>query len=263
MIEAPKKTETEEVTKKRPRESEDEEPAPKLSKKQRKKLMAQQAAAAVGAAEGSGKKKVEAPPQKKQKVEGGKAVPVQPDKKEAQPNGDSAAASKKGKEKEKEKPKGDKKEKETGKNAMDGKAPAVGKPVRYPNGLIITDTKTGTGATAKKGSRLAMRYIGKFSNGTVFDSNTSGRPVSTSLTEFHIVSCASLFRSSIYNSVKEMSSKVGTTVEFDPSTLTTRIRLGRGPCRDEGMRIHGFRRPTTDSFIARSVENAVWSSHQI
>jgi FK506-binding nuclear protein len=140
--------------------------APKLSKKERKRLKAEQAAA-----EASGEKKADAPPQKKQKAEGGKAVPVSTGK-ETQPNGAAAPAKK-----EKEKVSGEKKGKE--KNGTDKKETAAGEPVQHPNGLIITDTKLGTGATAKKGSRLGMRYIGKLSNGTVFDSNTSGKPVST------------------------------------------------------------------------------------
>jgi FK506-binding nuclear protein len=161
--EAPK-----ESPKKRARESEDEDAAPKLSKNQMKKLRKAQQAAA----EASGEKNAEAPPQKKQKVEGGKAIPVPAGKKETHPNGGAASSGKK----EKEKAKG---EKEKEKNGADGKGPTAGKAVKHPNGLITTDTKIGTGATAKKGSRLGMRYIGKLSNEKVFDSNTSGKPVGT------------------------------------------------------------------------------------
>jgi FK506-binding nuclear protein len=107
-------------------------------------------------------------------VEDGKAVPVPAGRKEAQPNGNVAPSGKK----EKEKAKGEK-QKQKQKNGADGKEPIAGKAVRHPNGLITTDTKIGTGATAKKGSRLGMRYIGKLSDGKVFDSNTGGKAVST------------------------------------------------------------------------------------
>lgn len=43
-------------------------------------------------------------------------------------------------------------------------------------GITIMDSKVGTGAPAKKGNKLAMRYIGKLENGKVFDSNTKGKP---------------------------------------------------------------------------------------
>jgi len=41
---------------------------------------------------------------------------------------------------------------------------------------VIEDAKVGAGKTAKAGSLCAMRYIGKLSSGTVFDSNTKGKP---------------------------------------------------------------------------------------
>lgn len=48
-------------------------------------------------------------------------------------------------------------------------------------GLEITDAKVGTGAAAKAGSKVGMRYIGKLENGKVFDSNTKGSPLSFTL----------------------------------------------------------------------------------
>lgn len=45
-----------------------------------------------------------------------------------------------------------------------------------PNGLIIEDVKIGNGDVAKSGKRVGMRYIGKLTNGKVFDKNVSGRP---------------------------------------------------------------------------------------
>lgn len=41
---------------------------------------------------------------------------------------------------------------------------------------MIEDSKLGTGATAKSGKKVGMRYIGKLGNGKVFDSNTNGKP---------------------------------------------------------------------------------------
>ncbi|GAA6052212.1 hypothetical protein JCM3770_000799 [Rhodotorula araucariae] len=49
------------------------------------------------------------------------------------------------------------------------------------NGLEITDAKIGTGAAAKSGSKVGMRYIGKLDNGKVFDSNTKGAPLTFTL----------------------------------------------------------------------------------
>ncbi|KAG0167281.1 peptidylprolyl isomerase fpr4 [Apophysomyces sp. BC1015] len=52
------------------------------------------------------------------------------------------------------------------------------KVVKLPNGLVIEDVKVGTGAAAKSGQRIGMRYIGKLTNGKVFDKNVSGKPFS-------------------------------------------------------------------------------------
>ncbi|KAJ3299185.1 peptidylprolyl isomerase fpr4 [Borealophlyctis nickersoniae] len=45
-----------------------------------------------------------------------------------------------------------------------------------PNGLIIEDIETGTGTKAKNGKKVMVRYIGRLTNGKVFDSNTKGKP---------------------------------------------------------------------------------------
>jgi len=44
------------------------------------------------------------------------------------------------------------------------------------NGVVIEDAKIGTGPMAKNGSKLAVRYIGKLTNGKEFDKNTKGAP---------------------------------------------------------------------------------------
>jgi len=47
-----------------------------------------------------------------------------------------------------------------------------------PGGLKYQDATIGTGPRAKTGDKLQMRYIGKLTNGKVFDKNTKGKPVS-------------------------------------------------------------------------------------
>ncbi|GAA5834384.1 hypothetical protein JCM3766R1_005199 [Sporobolomyces carnicolor] len=55
-------------------------------------------------------------------------------------------------------------------------------------GLEITDAKVGTGAAAKSGSKVGMRYIGKLENGKVFDSNTKGAPLTFTLGRGQVIS---------------------------------------------------------------------------
>ncbi|RUP46630.1 hypothetical protein BC936DRAFT_146705 [Jimgerdemannia flammicorona] len=45
-----------------------------------------------------------------------------------------------------------------------------------PNGLVIEDIKIGTGPKAKAGKKIGMRYIGRLTNGKVFDKNVNGKP---------------------------------------------------------------------------------------
>lgn len=52
---------------------------------------------------------------------------------------------------------------------------------KYPTntllgGVVTEDRKVGTGAAAKSGNKVGIRYIGKLKNGKVFDKNTSGKP---------------------------------------------------------------------------------------
>ncbi|GAA5935878.1 hypothetical protein JCM10213_002145 [Rhodosporidiobolus nylandii] len=58
---------------------------------------------------------------------------------------------------------------------------AASKTQTLAGGLEITDAKEGTGAAAKSGSKVGMRYIGKLDNGKVFDSNTKGAPLNFTL----------------------------------------------------------------------------------
>jgi FK506-binding nuclear protein len=45
-----------------------------------------------------------------------------------------------------------------------------------PSGLVIEDIKVGNGPRAKNGKKVSVRYIGKLTNGKIFDSNTKGSP---------------------------------------------------------------------------------------
>lgn len=47
---------------------------------------------------------------------------------------------------------------------------------KFPNGLVAEDYVVGTGSKAKRGKNVDIRYVGKFTNGKVFDSNSSGKP---------------------------------------------------------------------------------------
>ncbi|KAK8205879.1 hypothetical protein HDK77DRAFT_301974 [Phyllosticta capitalensis] len=57
-----------------------------------------------------------------------------------------------------------------------GKDQKTGLGVKTVQGVTIDDKKLGTGPAAKKGDRVGMRYIGKLTNGKVFDSNKKGKP---------------------------------------------------------------------------------------
>lgn len=48
-------------------------------------------------------------------------------------------------------------------------------------GVVIEDRTVGKGPTAKNGSKVGVRYIGKLKNGSIFDKNTGGKPF-----QFHL-----------------------------------------------------------------------------
>ncbi|KAF3928228.1 hypothetical protein AA313_de0207170 [Arthrobotrys entomopaga] len=52
---------------------------------------------------------------------------------------------------------------------------------RTVDGVKIEDHKLGTGPEAKKGQKVSMRYIGKLTNGKIFDSNKKGKPFTFAL----------------------------------------------------------------------------------
>jgi FK506-binding nuclear protein len=104
---------------------------------------------------------------KKLKADGGKAVTV-----DAAPIEEQKEKKNKKKKKAKEK---------AAKTAAEGAEKEEIKPSTEKTivgGIVIEDAKTGTGPQAKKGSTVRMRYIGKLTNGKVFDKNTTGKPVS-------------------------------------------------------------------------------------
>ncbi|KFY93750.1 hypothetical protein V498_04272 [Pseudogymnoascus sp. VKM F-4517 (FW-2822)] len=53
--------------------------------------------------------------------------------------------------------------------------------VRTVKGVKVDDKKIGSGPAAKKGDRVGMRYIGKLTDGKVFDANKKGKPFSFKL----------------------------------------------------------------------------------
>jgi len=106
---------------------------------------------------------------KKLKADGGKAVAVD--------------ATEGGKDKKDKKKKNA--EEKTAKSASDGAEKKETNAERtIAGGIVIEDAKTGTGPQAKKGSTVRMRYVGKLTNGKVFDKNTNGKPV-----RYHPSSC--------------------------------------------------------------------------
>ncbi|CBQ67366.1 related to FK506-binding protein (FKBP) [Sporisorium reilianum SRZ2] len=47
---------------------------------------------------------------------------------------------------------------------------------KLPSGLVIEEKSAGNGAPCKAGQKVGMRYVGKLTNGKVFDQCTSGKP---------------------------------------------------------------------------------------
>lgn len=126
---------------KRPRESDaTETDEAKLSKSQKKKLA------------------------KKLKAEGGNAAPPPTEK----PREEGKKEEKKQK---KDKKETNEKEGEAKSKDSDKKQSRV-----LEGGVKVRDVKIGNGKMAKKGDKVSVRYIGKLTNGTIFDKNTKGTP---------------------------------------------------------------------------------------
>ncbi|KAK6358684.1 peptidylprolyl isomerase fpr4 [Orbilia blumenaviensis] len=67
------------------------------------------------------------------------------------------------------------------KKAKDEKPTAQSSKSRTVDGVKIEDHKVGSGPEAKKGQKVSMRYIGKLTDGKVFDSNKKGKPFTFNL----------------------------------------------------------------------------------
>jgi FK506-binding nuclear protein len=80
----------------------------------------------------------------------------------------------------KEEKKEEKKEKKKEKKEKKKEGRAAGDVKELEGGVAIKDIKVGDGPGAQKGQPVKMRYIGKLTDGKVFDSNTKGKPVSPS-----------------------------------------------------------------------------------
>lgn len=123
---------------------------------------------------------------KKLKAENGEAIPV----------GDAKSSEKKGE--RKKEGKADKKEKKL----------KLSEPKVLAGGVKIAENKVGEGAAARPGNRVSVRYVGKLQNGTIFDSNTKGKPVCTSCIGFN-AHYTHAYHSSSSDSAQVRSSRVG------------------------------------------------------
>ncbi|KAF9412084.1 peptidylprolyl isomerase fpr4, partial [Podila epigama] len=120
-----------------------------------------------------------APAKKQAKVEQATPVKKEAPKKEAPKKEEPKKEAPKKEAAKKEAPKKEApKKEEPKKEAPKKEAPKKEEPKKtvLANGLVIEDVKVGTGAAAKSGKKIGMRYIGRLTNGKVFDKNTSGQP---------------------------------------------------------------------------------------
>ncbi|KAF3221509.1 peptidylprolyl isomerase fpr4 [Orbilia oligospora] len=72
-------------------------------------------------------------------------------------------------------------EKTKAEKTKDEKPTAQSSKSRTVDGVKIEDHKLGSGPEAKKGQKVSMRYIGKLTDGKVFDSNKKGKPFTFNL----------------------------------------------------------------------------------
>ncbi|KAK6340560.1 peptidylprolyl isomerase fpr4 [Orbilia brochopaga] len=135
-------------------------PPSSLSKKQQKKLKAN-----------SGEAVAVSTPTEKKKVQFASQLEQGPT-----PNGNKSPATPA----EKSKPgKDDKPSKDESKSSQPK--------TRTVDGVKIEDHKLGSGPEAKKGNKVSMRYIGKLTNGKVFDSNKKGKPFTFTLGKAEVI----------------------------------------------------------------------------
>lgn len=118
-----------------------------------------------------GEDKVGKAEKKKLKAENGKAIPVETPS--DQPKGEKKE--KKKRDKKGERTAKDQKEKEEDKQKEQKNNQVPKKTIA--GGIVIQDKVIGTGPMAKKGDTLKLRYVGKLTNGKVFDKNINAKPV--------------------------------------------------------------------------------------
>ncbi|KAF9012431.1 hypothetical protein BDQ17DRAFT_1419824 [Cyathus striatus] len=127
-------------------------------------------------ADSSKPSKAEKKQNKKLKAESGKAVAAGAEKKDEEKKEEKKSEKKD----EKKEAKKDKKDKKEG-DAKEAKEQELA------GGVKFKDAKVGSGPTAKKGNTVSMRYIGKLTNGKVFDSNTKGKPFTFQLGKGEVI----------------------------------------------------------------------------
>jgi FKBP-type peptidyl-prolyl cis-trans isomerase FkpA len=59
---------------------------------------------------------------------------------------------------------------------------------KTPSGLLYLDRTVGTGATAEKGKRVSVGYVGSLVDGVVFDQSTAGDPIQFVLGQGRVIS---------------------------------------------------------------------------
>ncbi|RDX44885.1 hypothetical protein OH76DRAFT_1408682 [Lentinus brumalis] len=90
-------------------------------------------------------------------------------------NGEAAEAPSPEKSEKKGEEKGKKEKKEKGDKEKGEKAKSV-ETKTLAGGVQVEDHKAGNGPAAKRGNHVSVRYVGKLTNGKVFDKNTNGKP---------------------------------------------------------------------------------------
>ncbi|KAI0486054.1 hypothetical protein F4859DRAFT_502451 [Xylaria cf. heliscus] len=155
-------------------DSDEEEEAPKLveSKKGKNKRPAEEEAESlddmIAKAGSAAQSKLSKKQQKKLKNNKGEPIlkeEVKPEAKETPAKGDKKVQFAKNLE-----------QGPTGSAAAAEKGATLG--VKVVGGVTIDDRKIGSGRVVKKGNRVEVRYIGKLTDGKIFDSNKKGKPFS-------------------------------------------------------------------------------------
>lgn len=150
---------------------------PKLSKKQLKKLKNNAGKAVEAAVESKDVKKEESsakdgsPPKVDKKVQFAKNLEQGPSGTAKDPKTHTKAGAKESKKETKKEAKAESKAEPT----VNGQTPKAGLgPKTLQGGVKIDDKKLGKGPACKKGDKVGMRYIGKLTDGKVFDGKYPG-----------------------------------------------------------------------------------------